>query len=114
MKTLLTIFILLLCSCTTVEFVRKDTNPKKQAVLRHYPASSPEKGAEYREEVRKQARGFCGGEYDVVREYQAREDSGSSGVSTGVGVGMGGSIFIGGSSRNTQMYNFIEISCRQP
>ncbi len=108
--------LLALTGCTTVEFVRKDTKPVKQAVIRYAPQSNPDKEAKYREEFKKQASGFCGGEFDITKEYQAREETGSStGVGTGFGTGMGvgvGGIFLGGSSRNTAMYQFIEFACK--
>lgn len=98
--------------CTTVEFVRKDTAPEKKAILRHVPPSSETKAAKYKEEVDKKAVEFCGGGYDITREYQARQPTGqSTGVGTGIGVGMGG-ILIGGSRVNTSMYNFIELNCK--
>lgn len=102
---------LLLSACTTVSFVRKDFTPVKQGVLRHSPPSSSERAAEYREKVNKEARDFCGGEFQITKEYQARELTGTStGVGTGFGVGMGG-IAIGGSTQGTAMYNFVEFTC---
>ena len=102
----------ILSGCTTVEFVRKDITPKKQAVVRYLPTSNANKEAKYREEVKKQANGFCGGEFDITKEYQARQDTGTStGVGTGLGFGMGG-LMVGSTSANTAMYNFVEFSCR--
>lgn len=112
MKKLLSLtFIFSLCGCTTVTFVRKDLKPEKKAILRYLPQSSEKNEAKYREKVASEAKTFCGGEYKITKEYQAREETGSStGVGTGVGFGMGG-IMLGGSSRNTALYNFIEIVC---
>ncbi len=98
--------------CTTVEFVRKDLAPTKQAVVRYAPASSEKSRSKYLQEVDKQARNFCEGNYQITKEYQARDETGaSSGVGTGVGMGMGG-IFVGGSHRNSAMYNFVEFTCQ--
>lgn len=103
--------IFLFSGCTTVEFVRKDYSPTKQAIVRYSPSSSEKSRTKYRQEVDKQAKNFCEGNYQIVKEYQARDETGSSaGVGTGVGMGMGG-VFIGGSSRNTAMYNFVEFTC---
>lgn len=111
-KIILIAISFLFTACTTVEFVRRDTNPVKKAVLRHSPPSSTEKAEKYKEEVAKKAHEFCGGDFDITKEYQAREETGTStGLGTGVGVGMGG-IMIGGATRNTAMYNFVEFSCR--
>lgn len=112
-KLFLLPFLFCFAACATVEFVRKDTSPKKQAVVRHSPASTPEKEAKYREEVAKKANEFCGSSgFDITKEYQAREESGSTGVSTGLGVGMGGAFSIGAAHRNTSMSNYVEFTCR--
>ena len=107
-------FILLfLAGCTTVEFVRKDLKPQKQGVLRHTPPSSPEKEVKYRDEVKKQAGNFCGGEFNITKEYQALGESRSSaGIGTGFGFGSGSGIFVGGSDRPEVMYNYVEFVCR--
>lgn len=103
---------LLICGCTTVEFVRKDISPSKRAILRYSSPSNANREARYQEEVRKKASAFCGGEYKTTKEYQAREATGSStGIGTGFGVGMGG-ILVGGSNQNTAMYNFVEVECQ--
>lgn len=102
----------LICGCTTVEFVRKDISPSKRAILRYLPPSNSNREAKYQEEVRKKATDFCGGDFSITKEYQAREETGSStGIGTGFGVGMGG-IMVGGSNQNTAMYNFVEIECK--
>lgn len=113
MKTyVVLIFIyLLITGCTTVDFVRKDFTPQKQGVLRYDPPSSEKSREKYRAEVDKKATAFCGGDYRITKEYQAREESGvSTGVGTGMSVGMGG-VFLGGSNRATTMYNFVEFAC---
>ena len=102
---------LFLAGCTTVEFVRKDLTPKKQAVLRYDPPSSAKSEEKYRTKLNEQASGFCGGKFTIVKEYEALQESGrSTGVGTGIGLGFGG-ILIGGSSRDQQMYHFVEIAC---
>lgn len=104
--------LVLVSGCTTVEFVRKDITPKKQATLRYPSQSSQSDDAKYREKLSAQARDFCGGEYITTKEYQAREESSSAvGVGTGVGIGTG-SIFLGTSDRGSSMYNFTEIACK--
>ena len=113
MNAALLIFsILFLSGCTTVKFVRKDFTPEKKAVLRYLPPSTEEKDKKFRDKVAQEAKSFCGGEYKVTKEYQAREETGTStGVGTGVGFGMGG-VMLGGGSRNTAMYNFTEVTCQ--
>lgn len=102
-----------LSACTTVEFVRKDLSPNKQAVVRYLPPTNEKKQAKYDEEVKKKATSFCEGAYDITKEYQARENTGTStGVGTGFGIGMGG-IMLGGAQENTAMYNFVEFSCKK-
>lgn len=102
-----------LSGCTTVEFVRKDFTPRRQAVLRYAPPSSESRAVKYRIELSKQATNFCGGEFDITKEFQAREETGSAaGIGTGFGIGGSGSIFVGGSDRSTAMYNFVEIACK--
>lgn len=105
---------LLFTSCTTVEFVRKDMTPRKQAIVRFSPTSSESKAAKYKDEVRRQALDFCGSDFEITKEYQARDETNSSaGIGTGFGLGGGGStVFIGGGSRNTAMYNFVEFNCK--
>ena len=106
-------FVFLLGGCTTVEFVRKDFTPRRQAVLRYAPPGSENREVKYRIELSKQATDFCGGEFAITREFQAREETGSSaGLGTGFGIGGSGSIFVGGSDRSTAMYNFVEIACK--
>lgn len=100
--------------CTTVEFVRKDTSPVRQGVLRHSPPSNDEKALEYRKKVDEKATAFCGGPYNITKEYQAMDEAPSStGVGTGFGVGTSSTIFIGGSNRNSAMYSFVEFTCHQ-
>lgn len=111
-KLLFLSLVLLISGCTTVEFVRKETSPTKQATLRYFPPSDAESSAKYRAELNKQATDFCGGDFIITREYMAREDNGNSaGLGTGFGMGAG-SIFLSGSNRSSTMYNFVEISCR--
>lgn len=106
------IILLFISACTSVEFVRKETSPERKGLIRHFPTTDQEKAAEYRVKVNKAANDFCGGEFNISREFQAREESGS-GVGTGVGFGSGGgSIFLGGSNRGSTMYNYVEIICR--
>lgn len=107
------IILLLLTGCTTVEFVRKDLTPKKQAVVRYSPTSSDSKEAKYKDEVKRQALLFCGTDYEITKEYQARDEANSSaGIGTGFGIGGGSSLFISGANRSTVMYNFVEFSCK--
>ncbi len=111
MKNFITLsfYLIILSGCSTVEFIRKDTTPKKQAIVRYPPTSNDSK---YREDLNKQANRFCGGDFEITKEYQARDETGSSaGVGTGMGFGMGG-VMLGGSTRNTAMYNFVEFSCK--
>ncbi|MCM2354828.1 MAG: hypothetical protein NDI63_14505 [Pseudobdellovibrio sp.] len=110
---LLILSFILLSSCShTVEFVRRETSPTRQAVVRYYPTDKPEKEAKYREDLKKKATGFCNGDYTITREYQARDESNTStGIATGVGIGHG-AIMVGGSGPSTTMYNFVEFSCR--
>lgn len=99
--------------CTTVEFVRKDTSPQKQGVLRYSPTSNTKKEAEYKGKVNEKAQEFCGGPFTITREYQAREESSSSvGVGTGFGIGGRSSVLIGGSGPRHSMYNFVEFVCQ--
>jgi hypothetical protein len=110
-KILFLSLLLLTTGCTTVEFVRKETSPLRQATLRYYPPSSDERAAKYRAELSKQATDFCEGDFIITKEYMAREDDGNTaGVGTGIGMGAG-SIFLSGSNRSSTMYNFVEISC---
>lgn len=111
-KSLLLLILFFICGCTTVEFVRKDISPEKRAILRHSLPSTTKRDNEYREEVRKKAAEFCGGDFHITREYQAREPANSSvGVGTGFNVGGNSSVFVGGSDRSTAMYTFIEVKC---
>ena len=105
--------LLLITSCShTVEFVRRETSPTKQAVVRYYPTDKPDTEAKYREDLKKKATGFCNGDYTITREYQARDESNSSaGIATGVGIGTG-AIMVGGSGPRTTMYNFVEFTCK--
>ena len=115
MKKSLCTLVLLLASCTTVEFVRKDLTPEKKAVLRYSPPSSEKRAADDRAELDKQARKFCGSDFKITKEYEAREQSGSTGIGTGVttGVGFGvGGVMIGNSVPTTEMYHFVDITCQ--
>ncbi|MGZ3690733.1 MAG: hypothetical protein ACXVAX_04480 [Pseudobdellovibrio sp.] len=106
------LILFILCGCTTVEFVRKDFTPTKQAVLRYAPPSDSKDEAKYREEINKKAGEFCGGGFQITKEYQARDASDSS---VGVGTGFGtrsSSLFLGSTTPNTSMYNFVEIICK--
>lgn len=110
-RVLLLTFVVMIGGCTTVEFVRRDTSPEKKGILRYSPTSSASKESKYRDKVSKEARGFCGGEYEITKEYQAREDTGTStGVGTGMSVGMGG-LMVGAAHRNDELYNFVEFRC---
>lgn len=105
--------LLLVSGCTTVEFVRKDLSPNKHAVVRYSLPSDSNREAKYRAELEKQATNFCGGAFQVTKEYEAREQTGSSaGLGTGFGIGRSSSIFIGGSDRATAMYRFVEFDCK--
>lgn len=109
----LLLLVFVLSSCTTVEFVRKDTVPQKQAVLRYEPSNNANKEAKARNEVAKKAREFCAGDYEITKEYQARQNTGAStGVGTGLGIGMGG-IMVGASRDTSTMYNMVELSCKE-
>ncbi|MES2803544.1 MAG: hypothetical protein V4654_13705 [Bdellovibrionota bacterium] len=116
MKSLafITPVLLILCSCShTVEFVRRDTAPQKQAVVRYYPTDKPETEAKYREDLKSKATNYCGGEYTITKEYQARDESNTSaGVATGFGIGGNSSVMFGGSGPRTTMYNFVEFTCK--
>ena len=106
-------FLILITSCTTVEFVRKETNPQKQAILRHSPPSNTEQESKYRDKVFQEARGFCGGDFNVTKEYQALDESSQrAGLGTGFGVGANSSIFMSSAGPSRSMYSFVEISCR--
>lgn len=106
------LILFFISGCTSVEFVRKETSPQKKGLIRHSPTSDSEKTAKYRVKVNQAAKDFCGGEFNITKEYQALEESGS-GVGTGVGFGgSGSSIFFGGSNRGTTMYNYIEFNCK--
>lgn len=110
---LITPLLLILSSCShTVEFVRRDTSPSKQAVVRYYPTDKADTEAKYRDDLKKKATDFCGGEYTITKEYQARDESNTStGIATGVGIG-NGAIMVGGSGPRTTMYNFVEFTCK--
>lgn len=104
--------LFLLSGCTSVEFVRKDFTPKKQATLRYPSQSSRSDDLKFREKISSEARNFCDGDYTITKEYQAR-DEGNSSVGVGTGFGLGtGSVFMGTSDRGSSMYNFAEVSCK--
>lgn len=104
----------LITGCTTVEFVRKDLSPTKKGVLRFAPTSSESRQVKYREEVQKKATEFCGGGFEITKEYQALQETGrSAGVGTGFGVGFGG-VGIATTNHGTAMYNFVEFNCTSP
>jgi hypothetical protein len=114
MKNLIFIFTLfLVTSCTTVEFVRKDTSPHKQGILRHAPTSSKEKEEKYRAKIDNAAKEFCGGPYQITKEYEAKAEMN---VSTGLGTGFGfghGAFMLGSSTPSQQMYDFVEFTCNE-
>lgn len=111
MRHLFFLFALVLAGCSTVDFVRKDLSPHKQGVLRYTPTSSTDREAKLKDQVGKKAGEFCAGPFEITKEYQAREDTGSgAGVGTGFGFG-GGGLLIGTSTRNTALYNFVEFKC---
>ena len=114
--TILLIAMFFVSGCTTVEFVRKDLTPKKSAVLRYAPQSDPGREAEFRAKMNQKANDFCGGKFEITREFEARDETGTStGIGTGIGVGsgrgFGTGVIIGGSAPNTAMYHFVEIAC---
>lgn len=107
------VLLFILTSCTTVEFVRKDVTPQKQGVLRHSITSDEKKAAEYRAEVNKKAREFCGTDFTITKEYQAREEARSTaGIGTGFSIGRSSSLFIGGMGPSSSMYDFVEFMCK--
>ncbi len=110
--------LLILSGCTTIQFVRKDFTPEKKAVVRYPPQSKPGNEAKYRDELVKQAREFCGGPFQITREYQQLVESGDAALSTGVGFGgygyghqPGSSIFLGGSAPSAVNRHFVEFTC---
>lgn len=103
--------LLTLHSCTTVEFVRKETSPERRAVLRHSPPSNEKRAAKYKAAVDKKATEFCGGPYTIAREYQALETSKSS-VGIGTGFGSSSSVIIGSSMPSRDLASYVEIVCR--
>lgn len=113
MQRLTIILALVFCSaCTSVTFVRKDIAPQKQAVLKYPSTSDTKKEEKYKSKLNKEVHQFCGGDFVIKKEYQAREYTGtSSGVGTGFGVGFGG-VMLGASQNDTAMYNFVEVSCQ--
>ena len=111
--SLISLSLLILSGCShTVEFVRRDTSPQKQAVVRYYPTDKPETEAKYREDLKKKATEFCGSDYTITKEYQARDESNTTtGVSTGFGLG-NSAVMFGGAGPRTTMYNFVEFTCK--
>jgi hypothetical protein len=87
------------------------------AVLRYPPQSNPDREAEFRAKMSAKATDFCGGKYEITREFEARDETGTStGFGTGVGVGTGGTgfgtgVIVGTSVPNTAMYHFVEVAC---
>src|SRR5215217_713793 len=65
--------VFLSAGCTSVEFVRKDLSPQKQGILRFTPASTSAGEAKVRDKVHNKASDFCGGPFEITKEYQARE-----------------------------------------
>lgn len=113
MKMIIMLLFVLLNSCTTVEFVRRDITPKRQAILKYTPQSKDSDETKYRMELNKKARDFCGGDFQITKEYQAREPSNSTvGIGTGFGIGSASSIFVGGADRGTSIYQFVEFDCK--
>lgn len=112
MKKTLYVILFALSSCTTVEFVRKDTTPEKKGILRYSPPSDEKQDAKYKAEVNKKASEFCGSNYKITKEYQALDEADSSvGVGTGIGFGGNSAILVGGSRPTRAMANFVEFSC---
>jgi hypothetical protein len=113
MKYLAALVLIFTSGCVSVEFVRKDITPTKQAILRYLPPSSEKREAEARELLKKQATEFCGGEYNITKEYQAlAERSSSVGIGTGFSTGGGSSIVFSSANRHETMYNFVELVCK--
>jgi hypothetical protein len=110
---LITFAFLFLVSCISVDFVRRDYTPVKQGILRHSPASGAERVAKYRDEVNKQAREFCKGDFTITKEYDALgEAKSTAGIGTGFGVGGRSSVFFGSSVPSETMYSFVEFTCK--
>lgn len=111
--SLISMTMLILASCShTVEFVRRDSVPQKQAIVRYYPTDKAETEAKYRDDLKIKATEYCGGEYTITKEYQARDESNAStGVSTGFGFG-NSAVMFGGAGPHTTMYNFVEFTCK--
>lgn len=106
-------FLLFFTGCISVEFVRKDFVPQKQGILRHSVPSSEEKAIKYRAEAEKQAREFCGGDFNITKEYQALDQAHTqTGVGTGFGFGRSSSVFIAGGAPSQVMYSFVEFNCK--
>jgi hypothetical protein len=105
--------LIFVSGCTTVEFVRKDTSPHKQGLLRYLPSSSSSKMEKYHNKAIKMASDFCGGKFKITKEYEALEQATTStGVGSGIGFGSGG-ILVGTSAPSETMYKFIEFSCEE-
>lgn len=113
-SAILIIIAFLVTACgTTVEFVQKETAPQRKGIVRYSPTTNPDKDAKYRADLNKKATEFCSGDYQITREFQARDETNTSaGVGTGFGIGRHSSIFVGGSGPSTSMYNFIEFACK--
>jgi len=111
---LLNVIFLSLYSCTTVEFVRKETTPEKKAVVKHSITSDEKKAAKYKDEVNKKATEFCGNSnFTITKEYEALEPAQST---VGVGTGFGysnTSLLIGSAVPSQTMASFVEFTCKQ-
>jgi len=107
------LLLLLTASCTTVEFVRKDLSPQRRAILRYAPQSNSEHEAKYRTKLNQQATDFCGGNFQIIKEYEAlQETNNPPSIGFGTGFGYGGSgIIVGGSAPSSRTYHFVEINC---
>ena len=80
--------------------------------MRYLPPSSDAREAEAREQITKQATAFCGGEFNITKEYQALSPRSSSvGIGTGFSTG-GSSIIFSSANRSETMYNFVELVCK--
>ena len=117
LSSFLLLFTLVLSGCTTVDFVRKDLTPEKRAIVRYPPQSKPESESKYRAELESEATEFCGGPYEITREYeQLTETPGTTGIGTGLGFGYGRRGFgtglaLGTSFPQERTYHYVELAC---
>lgn len=106
----------MIVGCTTVDVVRKDLSPTKLLVLRYTPQSDHDREAQRRDIINQKALDFCGGEFHIIREYEALEETGGySGVGIGTGFGFhhgfGTAVSVGTTTPHSQMYRFVEVEC---